>query len=46
MEAILDNWLGQDHVGLCVLYCLGIVSIVMMIWKWPLSQIVFDGYFL
>ncbi len=37
MEAILNDQLGEDHVGLCILYCPGIVSTVMMIQKWPLS---------
>ncbi len=45
-EAILNDWLGEDHVGLCILYYLAIVSIVMTIWKWLLVQTIFDGYLL
>ncbi len=38
-------WLAWgDHVRLCILYCLMIVSIVMTIWKWLLAQIILDGY--
>jgi hypothetical protein len=43
-EAILDDQLGADHVGLCILYYLAIVSTMMTIWKWPLVQTIFDGY--
>jgi hypothetical protein len=43
-EAVLDDRLGEDHVGLCILYCPAIVSIVMTIWKWPLAQKILDGY--
>ncbi len=32
-ETILDNQLGEDHVGLYILYCLGIVSTMMTIWR-------------
>ncbi len=32
-EAIIDDQLGEDHVGLCILYCHVIVSIVITIWK-------------
>jgi hypothetical protein len=46
MEVVLDDWFGEDHVGLCIMYCLGIVSMVMTIWKWPLSWTILDGYFL
>ncbi len=46
MEAILNDKLGEDHVGLCIMYCLVIVSTVMMISKWPLSRTIIDGYFL
>jgi hypothetical protein len=30
-EAILDDRLGEDHVGLCILYCPTTMSIVMTI---------------
>jgi hypothetical protein len=36
-EAILDDQFGEDHVGLYLLYCLVTASIVMTIWKWPLT---------
>jgi hypothetical protein len=36
MEVIFYDQLGEDHVGLCILYCFNIVSTVMMIWKWSL----------
>lgn len=35
-EAILDNQLSEDHVGMSILYYLNNISVVMMIWKWPL----------
>ncbi len=35
---------GEDHVGLNILYFLNNISIVMLIWKWPLSQTILDGY--
>ncbi len=31
-EIVLD-----DHVGLCILYCLVVMSIMMTIWKWLLA---------
>ncbi len=43
-EAILDDQLGEDHVGLCILYCPGTMSIMMTIWKWLLVQTILDGY--
>jgi hypothetical protein len=36
-EAILDNILGHDHVGLTIFYCLGGISAIMINWKWSLS---------
>jgi len=30
-EAILDNQLGEDHVGVNILYCLNNISVVMTI---------------
>jgi hypothetical protein len=35
-EVVLDDRLGDDHVGLCILYCLMTMSIVMTTWKWLL----------
>jgi len=35
-EAILDDILGHDHVGLTILYCPKSISEVMIIWKWLL----------
>jgi hypothetical protein len=43
-EAILDNQLGEDHVGVNVLYCLNNISAVMTIWKWLLAQTIVDGH--
>jgi hypothetical protein len=43
-ETVLDDRLGEDHVGLCILYCLTIVSTMMTIWKWLLVQTILDGY--
>jgi hypothetical protein len=43
-EALLDNQLGEDHVGVSILYCLNNVLVVMMIWKWPLVQMILNGY--
>jgi hypothetical protein len=36
-EAVLDNHLGEDHVGVSILYCPSNVSRVMIIWKRSLS---------
>jgi hypothetical protein len=36
-EATLDDQLGEDHVGLCILYCPVTMSIMMTIWKWTLA---------
>jgi hypothetical protein len=36
-EAILDDRLGEDHVGLCISYCFVTMSIMMTIWKWSLA---------
>jgi hypothetical protein len=43
-EAILDNQLSEDHVGVSILYYLNNISIVMMIWKWLLVQTILDKY--
>jgi hypothetical protein len=43
-EVVLDDQLGEEHVGLCILYCPVIMSKVMTIWKWLLVQIILDGY--
>jgi hypothetical protein len=43
-EAILDNQLSEDHVGVSILYYLNNISIVMMIWKWLLVQTILDRY--
>jgi hypothetical protein len=32
-EAIMDDILGDDHVGLTIFYCLGNISTVMTVWK-------------
>jgi hypothetical protein len=45
MDAVLDDQLAED-VGVCIMCCLSIVSVVMTIWKWPLARTIFDGYFL
>ncbi len=45
-EAVLDNQLGEDHVGLNILYCPNNVLVIMIIWKWPLSQTILDGFIL
>ncbi len=43
-EAILDDWLGEDHVWFCILYCIMTMSTMMTIWKSPLIQTILDGY--
>jgi hypothetical protein len=43
-EVIFDNQLGEDHVGVSILYCLTNVSTIMTIWKLPLVQKIVDGY--
>jgi hypothetical protein len=45
-EVVLDNKLGEDHVGVTILYCLNNISMVMTIWKWPLAQTIMDGVLL
>jgi hypothetical protein len=42
-EIIFNDWLGEDHVGLCILYSL-IILAMTTIWKWLLDQIIFYGY--
>jgi hypothetical protein len=43
-EVVLNDWFKEDHVGLCILYCPMTMLVVMIIWKWPLAQIILDGY--
>ncbi len=43
-EAIIDDRFGEDHVGLCILYYLATILVVMTIWKWPLAQTILNGY--
>jgi hypothetical protein len=43
-EVVLDDWLGEDHVGLYIFYCLSIMSTMMTIWKWPLTWTILNGY--
>jgi hypothetical protein len=45
-EVILDIILGDDHVGLTILYCLGDISMVMTIWKWSLIQTTMEVFLL
>jgi hypothetical protein len=42
-EVILDDILGEDHVGLTILYYPQNISGVMTIWKWPLIQTIING---
>jgi len=42
-EVVIDNKLGEDHVGVSILYCPSDVSIVMIIWKWSFAQIFWRG---
>ncbi len=43
-EAIFDNQLGEDHVGVNILYYSNNISVVMTIWKWLLAQAIVGGY--
>ncbi len=43
-EVVLDNILGHDHVNLTILYYPKDISMVMTIWKWPLAQIIMEGF--
>jgi hypothetical protein len=43
-KQFFDNWLAEDHVGHCILYCPTTVLALMTIWKWLLSQMIIDGY--
>jgi hypothetical protein len=43
-EAILDDILGHDHVGLTIFYCLGDISVVMIIGKWLLTHTTMEGF--
>ncbi len=45
-EVVLDNQLGEDHVGVSILYCLNNISMVITIRKWPLAQTIVDRYFI
>ncbi len=42
-EVVLDLDLG-DHVGILILYCLNDILVVISIWKWSLSQMIFHGH--
>jgi hypothetical protein len=44
MDVVLDDQLAKDHVGLCIMCCPSLVSVVMIIWKWPLVGTILDGY--
>jgi hypothetical protein len=43
-EAILEDILGDDHVGLTILYCPRKSLTIMTIWKWLLVQTTMDGF--
>ncbi len=43
-EAILDDILGDDHIGLTILYYPEDILEVMTIWKWPLTQTTMEGF--
>jgi hypothetical protein len=45
-EVILDDILGDGHVSLTILNYPRNVSIVMTIWKWPLTQTTMEGFLL
>jgi hypothetical protein len=36
-DAILDDILGHDHVSLTIIYSPRNISMIMIIWKWPLA---------
>jgi len=36
--------IGEDHVGVNILYCLNNISAVMTIWKWLLAQTIMDWH--
>jgi hypothetical protein len=42
-EVILDDIFGHDYVNLTILYCLGDILVVMIIWKWLLAQTTMEG---
>jgi hypothetical protein len=42
----MDNILGHDHVSSTILYCFGNISTIMTIWKWPLANIIMEGFLL
>jgi len=43
-EAIMDDILGHDYVGLTIFYCPGNKSMVMSISKWLLIQTIVKGF--
>ncbi len=43
-EAVFDNQLGEDHVGVNILYCPNNISMIMISWKWSLAQTIMDVY--
>jgi hypothetical protein len=45
-EAILDDILRHDHVGLTIFYLHGNISTIMTIWKWSLIQTTMEGFLL
>jgi hypothetical protein len=43
-ETILDNILGHDHVDLTIFYYPRDNSMVLIIWKWLLTQTIMEGF--
>jgi hypothetical protein len=43
-EAIFNDQLDEDHVGLCILYCPRTALAIMIIWKCTLLQTILDKY--
>ncbi len=43
-ESIMDNILGDNHVGLTIFYYPGDISTIMTIWKWLLVQTTMEGF--
>ncbi len=41
---MFNDDLGEDHVGIFILYCLDDISIIMNIWWWLLSQTISHGH--
>jgi len=41
---VLNDDLGEDHVGIIIFYCPCDISTTMSIWRWALSHTILHGH--